>query len=121
MHTAPESVDACPCLNAETHFCGFKKKAIGMDDQYGEVSVWTCKKCGRDWLHYFIEYEYPAAAGRMFTGVIPPETAASVHAENAADLIETMEWYFRGASAFGGNLLRTSGPVKPWLIPFPGK
>src|SRR5581483_6164846 len=115
---APET---CPCLDAETHFCGFEIKPIGVDDQYGEVAVWTCKKCGRHWLHYFIEYEYLTAAGRMFTGVISPDAAAAVKAETAVGLFERMPWYFRGGSAFGSKLLRTTGPLARWLIPFSGK
>jgi hypothetical protein len=111
----------CPCLNAETHFCGFDRKVIGADERYGEVSIWTCKKCGRNWLHYLIEYEYLQASGRMFTGVISPETAAGIKADRAVDLFESMDWYFRGGSAFDGQLMRTQGPIKPWLTPFPGK
>lgn len=118
MGTAPERADACACLDAETHFCGFDKKAIGVDKHYGEVTVWTCKKCGRNWLYYFIEYEYLTGAGRMFTGVISPQAAADVKADTAVDLFETMEWYFRGGSAFGGRLVRTTGPLKPYLVPF---
>jgi hypothetical protein len=57
----------------------------------------------------------------MFTGVIPSKTAARVTAKNAVDAFESMEWYFRGGSAFGENLIRTTGPLKPWLTPFPGK
>jgi hypothetical protein len=116
-----QTTTPCPCLDAETHFCGFERKAIGVDDHYGEVTVWTCKKCGRHWLHYLIEYEYLRAAGRMFTGVIPPDTAATIKPENAVDLFEEMDWYFRGGSAFGSTLLRTKGSLKPWLTPFPGK
>jgi len=115
---APET---CPCLDAETHFCGFEIKPIGVDDQYGEVAVWTCKKCGRHWLRYFIEYEYLTAAGRMFTGVIAPRALAAITAENALEAFEKMDWYFRGGSAFGDKLLRTVGPLKPWLVPFGGK
>jgi len=116
-----EGADACSCLEPETHFGGFERKAIGTDQHYGEVAIWTCNNCGRNWLYYLIEYEYLTAAGRMFTGVISPDTVAAVTADNAVDLFDTMDWYFRGGSAFGGKLQRTTGPLKPWLIPFPGK
>ena len=116
-----EAPDGCPCLDPETHFCGFETKSIGVDEQYGEVAVWTCKQCGRHWLRYVIEYEYLTAGGRMFTGVISAETAARVKPKTAIDMFERMPWYFRGGSAFGRNLLRTTGPLAPWLIPFPGK
>ena len=73
----PDESGSCPCLDAETHFCGFEKRAVGIDKHYGEVTLWTCKKCRREWLHYVIEYEYLTAAGRMFTGVLSPQIAAS--------------------------------------------
>ena len=116
-----ERADACPCLERETHFGGFDRKAIGTDEHYGEVAIWTCNKCGRSWLYYVIEYEYLTAAGRMFTGVVSPDVASRVTSENAVDLFGTLDWYFRGGSAFGGKLQRTTGPLKPWLTPFPGK
>lgn len=121
MNQRQQGSDTCACLDAETHFCGFDKTAIGVDNYYGEVTVWTCKKCGRKWLHYFIEYEYLTAAGRMFTGTISSAALAGITAANAVDAFEAMDWYFRGGSAFGGKLIKTTGPLKPWLIPFPGK
>ena len=121
MNEGQQGNNACACLDAETHFCGFEKKAIGVDDQYGEVTLWTCQRCGRQWIHYFIEYEYLTAAGRMFTGVISPDVASRVTVDNATSLFDSMDWYFRGGSAFGGKLIRTTGSLKPWLIPFPGK
>jgi hypothetical protein len=113
-----DAKDPCPCLDAETHFCGFDKKGVGVDKNYGEVTLWTCRKCGRQWLHYFVEYEYLTSSGRMFTGVISPQAVTGLTAENAIDQFEKMDWYFRGGSAFGPKLLRTNGALQPWLIPF---
>jgi hypothetical protein len=116
-----ENSTACPCLGAETHFCGFDKKAIGVDKNYGEVTLWTCRTCHRQWLHYLIEYEYLTGSGRMFTGVISSKAVAGLTAENAVAQFEQMDWYFRGGSAFGGGeLLRTTGSLEPWLMPFGG-
>jgi hypothetical protein len=93
-----------------------------VDDDFGEVTVERCKRCGRYWLHYLVEYEYLTAAGRWFRGIISPEAAASMNAASAKKTLETLDWYFRGGSAFGGKVIRTSpGQLKYWLSPFPGK
>ena len=118
---AQPTQDTCPCCDAETHFCGFETQIIGVDQQYGEVSLWTCKQCRRLWLHYRIEYEYLTGSGRMFTGIISPQRAAHVTAENAVEMFASMDWFFRGGSAFGRKLIKTTGSLKPWLIPFAGK
>jgi len=73
----------CPCL-VQKLIC-FEKKSVDVDDDYGEVTLWTCRRCGRIWLHYFIEYEYLTAAGRMFTGVLSPAAAARVTAKDAVE------------------------------------
>jgi hypothetical protein len=80
------------------------------------VSVNTCKRCRRDWLEYFVEYEHLTAAGRWFRGVVAPETAASVKPSEVKTILEGLEWYFRGGSAFGGRGIKTCGPLKPWLL-----
>jgi hypothetical protein len=66
-----------------------------------------------------MEYEYLTAAGRWFRGVITPEIAASVTLATAKEVLEGLDWYFRGGSAFGGGkALRTSpGQLEYWLAP----
>lgn len=37
-------------------------------------------------------------------------------------ILEGLDWYSRGGSAFGGKAIKTSpGQLKYWLTPFPGK
>jgi hypothetical protein len=111
----------CTCIQGSFHYQGFERRDLGMDSNYGEVTIERCKGCGRYWLNYLMEYEYLTAAGRWFRGVIPPEIAASLNAESAKQILESMEWYFRGGSAFGGQVTRTSsGQLKYWLTPFEG-
>ena len=113
--------EACPCLIVDTHveYVG-QITYLGSDDQFGEVSVHKCKRCGRHWLHYLMEYEYLTASGRWFRGVISPDTAATLQPKDATAVFDKLEWYFRGGSAYGGKVLTTRGPLKQWLFPFPG-
>lgn len=112
----------CPCLQGDVYYRNFEEKALGSDSDYGEASILRCKRCGRYWLHYLMEYEYLTAAGRWFHGLITPEIGESATAANARNILESLEWYFRGGSAFGGKITRTkSGDLKYWLYPFPGK
>lgn len=111
----------CPCLQADFYYQKFEKKPVGVDDDYGEVSIDRCKRCGRYWLHYLMEYEYLSRSGRWFRGPITPEMAASATAATAKSILESLEWYFCGGSAFGGKVTRiNSGQLKYWLTPFPG-
>lgn len=116
-----EQQQECPCLEGDTYYQNFDERALGADRDFGEASVWRCKRCGRYWLEYHVEYEYLTAAGRWFRGVITSEAAASARAESAKQILEGLDWYFRGGDAFGGQVTKTSpGQLKYWLSPFPG-
>ena len=46
--------DECPCLGGHV-FSTSEQRFVGVDTQegrFGEVSIWTCRHCGRPWLHY---------------------------------------------------------------------
>ncbi len=121
METNPQPSHDCDCFHGNFHYENFERRELGMDDDYGEVSIHKCRSCGGFWLHYLMEYEHLTASGRWFRGMITPEAAASAKASSARKILESLEWYFRGGSAFGGQVIRTqSGQLKYWLIPFPG-
>ena len=109
------------CLQADNVPHEMEKRSVGVDEQYGEVTVLRCTRCGRCWLHYFIEYEYLTASGRWLEGEISPEIAASLKAVDAVRLFDSMPWFHCSGSAFGGKLRRATGPASTWLIPSPGK
>ena len=116
MQTSGQNPQECPCIAG--HHQDFENRFVGVDRDFGEVTVARCKRCGRFWLHYLMEYEYLTAAGRWFRGVITPEIAASVKPATAKEVLEGLDWYFRGGSAFGGKVVRTSpGQLKYWLVP----
>ena len=116
-----ETQQKCPCLDGETYYENSEARDLGVDRDFGEARIWRCRRCGRYWLEYMVEYEYLTAAGRWFRGIITPETAASAEAASAKKILEGLEWYFRGGSAFGGKPIKTApGQLKYWLFPFPG-
>jgi hypothetical protein len=97
--TGPQQ-EECSCLNEGT--CDqdtVEVKSLGANSDFADATILKCRRCGRYWLHYFIEYEYLTAAGRWFRGVITPETAASADAASAKKILEGLQWYFRGAKA----------------------
>ena len=120
MHASGQNPQECPCLSGDVDYQNFEDKFVGVDGDFGEVTVSQCKRCGQFWLHYLMEYEHLTAAGRWFRGPITPKVAASVTAANATKLLEKLDWYFRGGSAFGGTFRTSPGQLKQWLIPSAG-
>ena len=83
---------------------------MGVDQargRFGDVATWTCTHCGREWLHYAVEYEGHSRSGRWFLGLLPE--GASVDAAGAVDLLSGLAWYLAGGSFFGGQVHRTQG------------
>jgi len=120
MHASRQNPQECPCLSGDTSYQDFENRRVGVDRNLGEVTVSQCKRCGQFWLHYLMEYEYLTAAGRWFRGPITPKIAASVTAASATKVLEELDWYFRGGSAFGGIFRTSPGRLKQWLIPSAG-
>lgn len=116
-----EQEQECPCLQGETYYQNFEERSLAVDSKFSEVTIWRCKRCGRYWLEYCVEYEHLTAAGRWFRGMITPEVAASTAAVSAKSILEGLDGYFRGGSAFCGKVTKiVPGQLKYWLTPFPG-
>jgi len=121
MQAAEKKAQECQCLSGDAPYSAYEQRRVGMDQDFGEVTVLRCKSCERLWLKSFIEYENLIAAGRWFLGLIPQELAGSLKATKAKKILESLNWYYRGGSAFGGKIIRTSpGQLKYWLTPFSG-
>jgi hypothetical protein len=111
-----EQTEQCPCLAGDFYYEHFESKYLGMDEDYGETTVFKCRRCGRHWLEYFMQYEGMTAAGRWFRGLVTPEVAASATAQSTTSILEGLECYYRGGSAFGGSIVKVrSGQLKFWL------
>lgn len=100
---------SCPCLDPKARFDLFESAALGSDDRYGESSLWTCKTCGRVWLHYRLEFEGFTGSGRWYRGELA--AGESVEPAKAAERFAAMPEYLAGGSHFKGGPRRRSGPI----------
>jgi hypothetical protein len=84
---------------------------LGMDDIYGEVTLYRCRQCRRLWLHYHYENEAFTASGRWYHGLIPPDLEGSVTLENARAILEGLDSYWTGGSYVGGRVFQRRGKL----------
>jgi hypothetical protein len=99
----------CRCTSPPFDYRDYETVELGVDmtkNRGGEVSVETCKTCGRKWLRYFVEWEWHSESGRWYRGLVTDEMLESVTPESAAELLAGLPWYF-----YGGSYFRTTGRV----------
>lgn len=104
----------CICMRWTAGYDDFERRGVGVDElrgRYGDVYIWTCLHCRRDWLYYFVEYE-SMSTGRWFRGLLSPESVGLVRADTAGAMFASMDWYFRGGGYFQSSGEKASGPAE---------
>ena len=56
----------CRCRQPPFHYLDFETNNLGMDSDYADVSIDTCKLCNAYWLKYLIEEECYSQSGRWW-------------------------------------------------------
>jgi hypothetical protein len=84
---------------------------LGLDQNYGQITVLACPTCGQFWLKYFYENEGFTDSGRWHLGAISPEQCSSLTLENAVSTLEKLGWYFVGGSYYRGQVSKGSGKI----------
>lgn len=90
------------------------RQYLGVDlteGRFADVTVERCSQCGQLWLHYQFEFEAFTASGRWYRGLISAAQAATLTAENAAGVLESLPSYTAGGSYFRGDVHQRSGPL----------
>ena len=104
----------CICMILSFKYSDFDSFKVGVDKtngRYGDVSIKTCKKCNRKWLHYYVTYEGFSGSGRWYQGLLSEDIIKTVTPETAVEILESMDWYF-----YGGSYLGTAGNKGSGLI-----
>lgn len=117
----PVTGSACLCTQLPQPYDHYQDiRFIGSDEtegRFGEVRLKQCKRCGRYWLHYFVEYEPLSESGRYFMGEIPVETAETMTPETAIPYLESLDWHLYGGSYFLKSDHRGKGKSSNQHIP----
>jgi len=112
---APE----CHCTTPPLHYSDYVSRPIGVDEtngRFGDVSIETCRHCGRLWLKYAVSYEAFSRSDRWYRGVVDESVAAQVTPTEAPAVLEALPWYLYGGSYFDSTGRRGSGTVNVDLL-----
>jgi hypothetical protein len=104
----------CRCMTPPFYFLDYDSQSLGVDEtngRFGEVTIETCKACGRKWLHYFVEYPSFSESGRWYRGLVTPEILKLITPERAPELLAGLPWHFSGGSYFRTTGRRGTGPI----------
>jgi hypothetical protein len=88
--------------------------SLGVDEtngRFGEVTLLRCRRCGRLWLRYAVEYEAFSESGRHYMGLISPHRARRLKADEAAAYLDSLAWHLYGGSYYHGRTGRARGKV----------
>ena len=84
---------------------------VGMTDDFADISLGKCPKCGQVWLRYLTENEGYTGSGRWYLGAISDLQANMIQVNQAKALLEGLEWYWVGGSYFSGQIRVSRGNI----------
>ena len=102
----------CPCRSPPFHHADFEVEPLGMDGQFADVSIHTCKRCGTEWLKYLLEDEAFPRSGRWWRVEVPAPRDPILRAGTARDFIERQAGGFAGGSGFESTGHRIVAPIR---------
>lgn len=108
------AAEDCTCFEPESFRDDFERTVLGLDrtrGRLGEVSLDRCRRCGRLWLHYFVEYPDVPDSSRWYRAPVTAEMAEAVSPQSAVAVLEGLPWRLQGGAYYGRRGQRTSGPV----------
>jgi hypothetical protein len=96
----------CACLSP-FGIHPFDRRDIGETSRGAELSIDTC----RVWIHYFFEDHIHEYSGRWFRGIVDPNRAAALDADEAVALLNAMPWKLYNGSYYNLRGGATAGTL----------
>ncbi len=112
-------MENCPCntpqCNAENFSINFWA-TDNTNNRFGEISIYICKHCNTQWLHYFVEYEAFSQSARWYRGKITTQQLQQLTPNKAVDFLQQLDIYIYGGSFFKSTGKYGSGAVRADLL-----
>ena len=89
----------CKCKKPPFHYLDYNIVDLGEDNQ-GEATLETCKKCNTVWLNYLIEEPHHSNSGRWWRVEVLPNEVSSLSMNTVKSYIESKETCFVGGSFY---------------------
>jgi GTP pyrophosphokinase len=109
------AAEDCTCFEPESFRDDFERTVLGLDrtdaHALAEVSLDRCRRCGRVWLHYFVEHPDQEESSRWYRAPITGQAEQEVTPQTARVVLEALPWRLQGGAYYGRRSQRTSGPI----------
>jgi hypothetical protein len=103
---------SCRCTTPPFSASEFATRELGTDAEGAEVSIDTCRHCGRDWLRYLVEEPHHSRSGRWWRVAVPASMAPTLRAAQARGYIQLQVDGFVGGSYFDSAGRAITGPIE---------
>jgi hypothetical protein len=122
MSEATPHQDTCLCLEGIFDYRNIQETNLGGGTLSGQVSLITCKICGRHWLSIFYEPQIHDNEYAWFHGLIKVENIPSIKEgnvlQNALAYLESLDWYYTSGIYWSNHgfkvPFKTSGKIILW-------
>jgi hypothetical protein len=81
----------CICFQS-THQRDVPFSVVGMTDDFADITLGKCPKCGQVWLRYLFENEGFTGSGRWYLGAISDVQANLIQVNQSKAILEGLEW-----------------------------
>ncbi|MBN2835218.1 MAG: hypothetical protein JXR48_09655 [Candidatus Delongbacteria bacterium] len=100
----------CKCKKPPFHYLDYDIVVLG-ENNLGEATLQTCKKCGAIWLKFLIEEPHYTNSGRWWRVQVSPNEMVSLTIDSAINYIEIQSECFVGGSFYKQGIHKKYKPI----------
>lgn len=103
---------SCQCQRASCRHDAFHVHSMGEDGDGADIEVWSCTRCGQNWLHYLLEWPHLPRSGPWWRVKIADDALIGLGVEQVKGYVEQQSWSLVGGSFHSQGARRLSAPLR---------